>query len=183
MLLAVLCSVYTPRNKAANKFLTNYHKILYIDPNFSEEEIVTIKMAAEEWEEKTNHIVSFTVVKLPQRHVDFTNGILVHRVNEYDPDVFFLDRLKKGTVCGYHDNEEVIETIKIVAKRLTNKNYEEVVLHELGHALGLPHNHGVEGIGTLMYPTLEWGANHITNTDLKNFCVIYHCDASKLNGD
>jgi hypothetical protein len=181
LLLMVLCMVSNPHQEYQHKILNNYHKILYVDPNFTDEEFFYISAAADEWEQKTQHIVSFTVIKLPQQRIDFQKSILIHKVNQYDPLIFFLDRYKKNEIEGFYDKDNVFENIKIVSFRLNNKTYKQTVLHELGHALGLQHNKGIEGMGTLMYPSVDLGSDHITDIDIENLCIIYHCDAKKLN--
>lgn len=176
-----LCAISNPHQEHQRKVLTHYHKILYVDPNFSDEEFSYISLAADEWEEKTQHIASFTVIKLPQERIEFGKSILIHKVNQYDPIILFLDKYKKTEIDGFYDKDNILENIKIVSFRLTSKTYKQTVLHELGHALGLEHNKGIDGMGTLMYPSIDMGADHITDTDIENFCIIYHCDAKKLN--
>lgn len=181
-MLAVFCLTSTVHSNIV-KFQTHFHKILYIDPNFSEEEYVYISMAANEWEEKTQHIASFTIVRLPQKQIDFKNGILILKVNEYDPVILFLDKYKKVDHEGFYDDDSLVKNIRLVSVRLSKKNYKQTVLHELGHALGLAHNRGIDGIGTLMFPALNYGSPTITQDDLINFCKIYHCNADKLSAE
>jgi predicted Zn-dependent protease len=76
-----------------------------------------------------------------------------------------------------------IPYIGIVRSRIEDYEFKEVMMHELGHVLGLKHNLGDDGTGTLMYPDVNLGSDTITDTDLKNFCKLYGCDVSKLHND
>ena len=156
------------------------HKTLFIDRNFDEDEVAYITAAAVEWTESTNHVAEFDVVVLPSNQPIGKNDIVVIKVNPDYPDIIVLDSMNKHSTLGLYNDRGFIITIEIVSDRITNDDYEGVILHELGHALGLKHNEGFDGIGTLMYPTVNLGANYITEDDLKNFCKLYHCDASKL---
>jgi hypothetical protein len=157
------------------------HKTLFIDRNFDEDEVAFITQAAIEWTESTNHIVEFDVVVLPNKtEIIQRDDIVIIKVNPDYPDILVLDSMNGNNTLGLFNNRGLITTIEIVSDRITNDDYTGVVLHELGHALGLEHNKGIDGIGTLMYPTVQLGANYITQDDLKNFCKLYHCDAEKL---
>ena len=156
------------------------HKTLFIDRNFDEDEVAYITAAAVEWTESTNHVAEFDVVVLPSNQPIGKNDIVVIKVNPDYPDIIVLDSMNKHSTLGLYNDRGFIITIEIVSDRITNDDYEGVILHELGHAFVLKHNEVFDGIGTLMYPTVNLGANYITEDDLKNFCKLYHCDASKL---
>lgn len=51
-----------------------------------------------------------------------------------------------------------------------------IVMHELGHALGLKH----DDPGTVMAPRLKDTADYIVCNDLYNFCDSNECDASRF---
>ena len=160
---------------------TYVHKTLFLDRNFSEKEVLFITQGAMAWSEATNHIVDFDIVTLPNTDIPVTkNDIVFIKVNPDYPNIIVLDSINKKTTLGLYDDEAIIHTIELVSDRIDDEEYPSVVMHELGHALGLKHNEGLDGIGTLMYPTIGLGANYITEDDLKNFCKLYHCDASKL---
>lgn len=182
LLLLILCNYSAPKLTPKKEvYLTHIHKILYVDPNFTDEEFVYISMAASDWSKETNNIVTFDIIKLPQETIDMTNSILVIKVSEYNPNIFYLDTIRGNKTLGFFNNNHPMPNIEIVETRITTKNCKSTVLHELGHALGLKHNEGIEGMGTLMYPYDEHGSPTITETDLINFCKIYHCNASKLH--
>lgn len=180
-LLLLVVSTYSANNMHHDPvYPTTLHKVIYVDPKFDEKEYVFITWAASEWTERTNHIITFEVVKLPQKILDFNKGIIIIKVDEYDPDILELDSFNHNATLGLCSTEGSIPNIKLVGSRIKDKYYKAVVAHELGHSLGLEHNKGLEGVDTLMYPAVDFGADHITKTDLENLCKLYHCDAKKL---
>lgn len=157
------------------------HTTIYLDRNFNDVEQEYIMQAAWEWAESTNHIAEFDVVQLPTREkIDVQNGLIMVKVSADYPDIIIMDNIKKTTTLGYFDAKSPLPYIALVEDRLDDYTYKAVVLHELGHALGLEHIEGEKGMLTLMYPYIDLGNDHITPTDLEQFCELYHCDAKTL---
>lgn len=181
LLLLILCNYSEPKIFHKEVQLTHIHKILYVDPNFTDEEYVYISMAASEWTKETNCIAKFDVMKLPQKNINWMKSIFIVKVNEYNPNIIMLDKTNRNKTLGFFDNSHPINNVLIVESRTNSKNFKSTILHELGHVLGLQHNKGIEGMGTLMYPYDEFGGSAITDTDLNQFCRIYHCDVSSLH--
>lgn len=160
---------------------THVHKTLFLDRYLSPDEVAFITQAALEWSEATNNIVEFNIVTLPNKNAIITdNDIIILSMSPDHPIIILLDDGQENSTLGYYDDNLPVPSIYLVSSRITEKNYPTVVLHELGHALGLEHNEGLRGVGTLMFPNIIWGAKHITMYDLKKFCKLYQCDASKL---
>lgn len=159
------------------------HKTLFLDRYLSEDEINFITYSALEWSESTQHIVEFDIVTLPNENAHITdNDIVIMSVSPDHPIIMFLDSNNKNySTLGYYDDHMPIPVIYLVTDRITDQEYSTVVLHELGHALGLEHNEDINGIGTLMYPNISLGADHITLYDLRNFCKLYHCKITSKN--
>jgi len=168
-------------NKFPKERPNHIHTTIYLDRNFNDVEVEYIMQAAWEWTETTNHIAEFDVVQLPTHDkVDVEHALIMVKVSADYPDIIIMDNIKKTTTLGYYDSKSVLPFIALVQDRLDDFNYKEVVLHELGHSLGLEHVDGEKGMLTLMYPYVDLGADHITQTDLEQFCELYHCDAKKL---
>ena len=157
------------------------HKSIYIDRSFNYEEQEVIMRSAWQWSEATNHIIEFDVILLPAHekiHTD--NSLVIIKASVDYPDVIILDGVKHTKTLGYYDNKSFWPYIALVEDRLDDDTFGPVVLHELGHSLGLEHVDGPEGWNTLMYPYVDLGSDHITEKDLEQFCELYHCDPKKL---
>jgi hypothetical protein len=184
-LLFVFAEVATPivqRTHAEHKL--PIHKTLYLERGIYDDQMFHILAAAMEWNQATNGQVVFDIKRLPAK-INPIDAIIVFNVTPDYPDIILLDSVKNYSTLGYYNNRG-LDYIALVDERITNSNYNAVVMHELGHALGLDHpdtdDHPEIGIGTLMYSVVDAGSNHITNDDLKQLCKLYNCDSSKFHG-
>ncbi len=159
----------------------NVHKTLYLDRAFSQDEVELIVEATYEWKTATEGRVVYDVVTLPvHQKIDVTQAIIVIKVNPDFPKVMLLDFMNKNTTLGYwEDNEGPLPYIAMVDRYYTDTNFKAVMLHEMGHSLGLRHNEGETGIGTLMYPTIDEGSDAITPFDVSKYCELRHCTKSQ----
>lgn len=164
----------------ANK--DHIHKTIYVDRRFNDDEVTYIAQAAITWTLTTNHIATLDVVRLPTHTIiDATDAVLILKVSPDFPEIILLDgQSHSDSTVGYFQEKSVIPYIEIVSSRLNDNDYKPVVMHEMGHALGLEHITGEKGIGTLMYPSVDYNNGEITNLDLEQFCKLYHCDPKKL---
>ncbi|HEY5267643.1 MAG TPA: matrixin family metalloprotease [Candidatus Saccharimonadales bacterium] len=158
------------------------HKTLYLERGITNNQELHILQASLEWFDATNGDVIFDIQRLPAENIEPSKSILFLTVNPDFPEAMLYDHFNKKSTLGYFHDEGYIPYIGLIDSRIDSKNYTQVILHELGHALGLDHINGIEGIDTLMYHSLEFGNRHITVTDLKYFCMKYHCDAGKYHG-
>lgn len=157
------------------------HKILYIDSTFSESEIADITEAAIAWTTKTHYIAQFDVVTLPtDKKIDLSKALFVLKVTPGYPEVVLLDGFNHDSTLGYYHDKGAAPYVGLISARIEGSDYKAVVLHELGHALGLKHATNLEDMGTLMYPTIDYGSDCITHKDMEQFCSIYHCNADQL---
>jgi matrixin len=145
------------------------HRILYLDRNFTNEEILVITEAVLDWEEKTHHVISIDIVILPTTDsLDLKDGVIVNKFNSDNYTV-----INNSGVIGYYQENEGNNTIVLVTDRLADyKTFRQCILHEIGHMLGLYHNSNAD---TLMYPYIEYASYDITQEDVDNFCSIYDC--------
>lgn len=150
------------------------YNTLYIDNNFTDSEVDIILSATWEWSNKTQHRVNYKVVILNDYHqdLDLKNGILFNKLNQYNINIYDLDHQKDTITLGYYSNKKVIANINIVADRLNEDSYKDVVLHELGHSLGLHHN---DDSSTLMYPYIQYPQNGLTKKDIDAYCDLHKC--------
>lgn len=172
------------------EYPTHVHTTLFLDRNFDDTEKDIIIEAALEWGQATNGIVEYDIVELPTKNkVDLKSGVLLVKVSPDYPDIQLLDQYKNSTTLGYFEGRRYSPYIEIVADRISTDKYKAVVLHELGHSLGLEHLEGLDNADALMYPytsikigdmIIPTGSDHVTEKDLIQFCSLYHCNASKL---
>ena len=167
------------------QYPSHIHKTLYVDRHFTDDEFILIAWAAIRWSQTTNHIVDYDVVKLPTviqlEPATPDNAIVVMKMSPDYPAVLALDRFNEGTTLGYYGDAEALPVIAFIEGRFDSPDeFEQVAMHEMGHSVGLAHNFGVDGFLTLMFPSIELAESFITETDLINFCKLYHCNPNKL---
>ena len=182
LLLGGIVWVAAPAPHQHKTYALPVHKTLYLERSIYNEEMFHIVEAAIEWNEATNGQVIFDIKRLPQSDIDPTNAVIILNVTPDYPKIIACDRFNYYATVGYTDIDPSLDSILLVDERITNKEYSAIVMHELGHELGLEHIRGIEGINTLMCPNITLGASHITNIDLHYFCKLYHCDESKFHG-
>jgi hypothetical protein len=184
-LLFVINIVATPILTHSVEHHIPVHKVLCIGRDLPEDQMITIIGAAWEWHTATNGLVNLDVVRMPAiERVDMKSAIVMVVVSPDFPNIIALDNDNPAAVhLAYYTDRAAIPYIGIVPSRIEERSYKTVVMHELGHSLGLPHTEGWEGIGTLMYPDISVGADYITDIDLHNFCELYGCDATNLHDE
>ena len=135
---------------------------VYIEKNPEE---YTMKKAFNKWASASNGVVNFIFVKSPE---------------SADISVEFTDNLEGQAVglCAYGgiNNGYFTKNTIYLAKRentfnriLTTNEYYRIMLHEIGHALGLPHS---EEVSSIMKPSTNQILT-ITKDDLKNLRELY----------
>ena len=161
------------------------HVTLYMDQEIAKD-ASHVAEAALEWSNATNGEVVFDVAALPEEHIDPTKSIILSHVTPEFPYIIVLDSLNQNSTLAYCDRNAMLPYIALVTERIDEDEFASVMMHELGHYMGLEHpdskEHPELGMGTLMYSNLTHGSNHITQEDLEQFCRLHHCDASKYHG-
>jgi len=165
------------------------HVTLYLDRNFDEFETELTMQAALEWSKATNHRVEYDVIQLPTREkINYKNSVFIAKRSIDDPQVILMDLAGGNQTLGVYEKRG-LPHITIVGERVNYNNFKEIMLHELGHSLGLEHLEGLENIDALMFPYTDMninglivptGSDHITSKDVKQFCELYHCDPAHL---
>lgn len=155
------------------------NRTIYFDPIISNQNIILLTQAAAEWNIATNHQVKFTIKNLgliDNEHINPNNSVIFLEVSNYYPKILESDLINKYYTLGYYDDFNMIPYIYIVPDRLVNNDlyYKTVILHELGHYLGLKHNLNKEDVGSLMYPLMDFGSTSITAKDIRQFNKIYN---------
>lgn len=188
--LLVFYTIVSEIYPGQSAYPSHAHITLYIDRTFDNMETDAIMKAAWEWSEATNHIIEYDIIQLPTKEkVKHKNSIFIVKRSPDDPQIILMDLVGHNETLGVYEKNR-LPTIAIVSERLNDSNYKEIVLHELGHSLGLEHLESLEDLDALMFPytnmkledgtIIPTGSEFITKKDLIQFCKLYHCDADKL---
>ena len=177
-----------PKPKKEIVYPTEIRETLYIDRNFTEFERLAIIEAAEECEDVTNGIVQYEIVQLPSCDpIAIENALFIVKISVDEPEVLITNN--QDNILAHYTSRKGLPTIAIIANRIEDSQLKGVIMHEIGHAIGLEHQPADEDIGTLMYPytqitidelTIDISTDVITKTDLIQFCKLYNCDADQL---
>ena len=138
---------------------------MYIDES-ADEWLDEIRVAVVDW----NDAVGSTLLRTTPNH-DLDRNACSSKGEPSDPAVFISETdnlsLDEGGHAFLHwDSTNRIRCVDLVLSRSVMKELRhKVVMHELGHTLGLAHD-GIED--SVMYPgglAIRWGLNQITKHD------------------
>jgi len=153
------------------------HKTLYVDKTFTNDEIEIIQEAILEWERCTNKIATFTIKEnfdsKDYSSINDVNAIILLKFKSNNPMVKYLDLYHKNNLLGFYIKESIIPVIGIIPERVFTKDYYySLVLHEIGHSMGMSH---INDQDTVMYPLIDKSSIHLSESDLNEFCKIHKC--------
>ena len=157
--------------------LPSIHRMVYLDWKFSSVEEGRINAALQEWQIKTHGTILFEVhygadPRLMKSRLHDESVLFIIRAKPWDPKVRELDLRENSTVVGLYNPTE--HNIYLVMERVIDAEYlQGVALHEIGHSLGLAHNHRQEK--TNMFPYMDKSSRHLEKQDIRDFCQLHHC--------
>lgn len=177
LLLFIVCSCTVRDTIYTNKTFSNIN--IYIDTQFSSDEKVLIKDAFSTWENVLNNNVKFNInysskPSLFKDRESFEYGIFVWKLEHgdktqmSDEDIKFFKNYEGVFLGEKHVSGNIIILINYYG---FNNRFYGVVLHEIGHFLGLSH---VNDIDSLMHPST--GAYCVTVNDADRACKMYNCE-------
>ena len=184
MLSLVLLHCTKPYTTLRHNANLKINKTVYIDKRFSKIEINYIEEALNEWSEKSNNLLQFKVeynININEKEYikNKYQSIMIEKTHSSDTEIVFVEKLSETTLIGLCNTSTAPIDVMIIFDRLKNKEeYRSVVIHEIGHALGLKHS---DIRWTLMYPYIDSGSYHLTYYDMEQFCKIYSCNVKDLN--
>lgn len=168
------CCCYKSQN--STKHMPNTHPetyLLFIDERFNQEQEIMMLNAINAWEEASSYkikIIPYLKVKRPGKIVNLynksynDNSIFVWNIYPNDLNTKMTNNFK--TFAGLWDDKG---NILIFTKELSR--FYNVILHEIGHTLGLEHFNN--NYITVMH--CEAASSCITEIDAKLLCEIHSC--------
>ena len=142
--------------------------VLVDDPekNFSPEELIIIDEALIEWSEAVNNHVTFVYVfsKETKSLIIIRPDSLQNINDERDLSAVtdWVTWERGGAVTVPYDIDE--------------RNFKALLLHEVGHALGLAHDDS----DTIMYKEKYRTVFNVTCKDVEQFCEVNSCEAEEM---
>lgn len=158
LILAFGCATHAPIEpyahyaKASQPIVGSYvpdTEIVWIDKDFRPDEKANIRAALDEWSYAMNGYRTYIVVSdafsmsdtRTLERVAAGEGLLVLRVGEADVPML----APTGTLAWVDELGDNV--VHVVSSRVGTRDLKAIVMHEIGHTLGLPHT---QASGTLM---------------------------------
>ncbi len=150
----------------------NLHSDVAVDSSFTQEQLSNIIEATDQWKNTTNGLVDLNIIiaNHPEEYGNDTMKIIMNPDSTMDGEF---------NIFGVTNFVIGVSSITLYPNRVAKSPYpfKEIVLHELGHSLGL--HHVSEGLMTPV-PT---NINCIDDVTLSQFCDIHYCDKVKIKSD
>lgn len=148
------------------------HSDVAVDSSFTQEQLADIVQAADQWKNTTGGLVDL-------------NLIITDHPNEYGNDTMKIINDPDATVnptntlFGHTAFVASVSEITLYPNRVSKSAFpfKEIILHEMGHSLGL--EHVSEGLMTPV-PT---GIKCIDDVTLNQFCGIHNCGGAVIKTD
>lgn len=170
-------SIYTILNNFVKPI--HKHKVLLLDNSLSEYEKDLVIEAALHWQQKTKNIISFDFKRIEEsKDILYAkeNSIVISSLT-YDQNYYNIKKSKH--LLAFFTVKTKVPSIMLIPERMMDEDdYRSVIIHELGHSIGLEHNNVDTSI---MYAfQTELSPAYLTKDDIIHFCKSYYCVPKKL---
>lgn len=182
-----------------------YSRNVVIDSSFTQDEEETITRAMETWNQVSREYLGYDLILYAGRRHD-VNGFnpledmgdgynMIYRFAEPDEyyNLLIAERPQNqegAFLLGYGRQHDILiftfNILKEVKSYLSDsddesseylREHQVVVLHELGHWLGLQHIGEIDGYCPIMYSLIYKSTQPIlTEKDIQAFCLVYDCN-------
>lgn len=146
---------------------------VYFDSHLENDIVFETLLAMDEWETATKGEVKFInkeVISYDDYKKIKSNSIFLKSDISSSKELSKMVEMKYNTLAFYHYKTKQIIVVKNHIN--DNENLNGIMLHEIGHALGLGHTNIKN---TIMYPTTDGASLHLTETDIRQFCYKNYC--------
>jgi len=149
------------------------HIPIYVDAKFNSHQRAEIHAAVDEWNYALNGYTELIVVEddydmgleVAERVLRTHEGIIILAVDADSPRV---EDMGDGVLAWM--NEIDGNLMQVVHDRIGTRNMRAIIVHEFGHALGLPH---VFIKNTVMYPSYNYGSTCIDKITLMSLQSVH----------
>lgn len=183
--LLISCTTLKPSPVFSVDHTAQIEKTIYVDSHFTTEERAQILAAGNQWTFATRGRVVFHF--LIDENIDpnvtaqFSENRLL-RISIFHPFIAHEDALAGAKVLGATSTQPGNPNflIVIVWERLDDSmaKFEGVIIHELGHSIGLQHENSCPSI---MNSSVYWKYDRLSRYDLQQFCKLNFCNVDELN--
>ena len=161
LIICLFCFISaTVRAEEEEKVLPHWENLksikVYIPPKHEYSSLM--KKAFDEWESASKGKIKFLYVYSPKQAQD----IVVFN-DMFSGDELGTTTMKHQTICA--------PIYKRVDGKMNATEIYAVMLHEIGHSLGLPHSNDQKAL--MYYQSYKGGAKSITQSDVKALYEIY----------
>lgn len=174
IIVFVLCTII---NGCASWKQGNSDHTILLGDGFSDSQKQLIKAAVDEWENKTDGVVTFNFSddwEIKRDVIWIVPSTVQSLSDEYaDPGTETLGYTKT------RQGDDGASNWIALAVDVTDSELSKNSKHELGHALGLKH---VDTPGVIMYYKESGISDFIMCDDIRQFCDIWNCSADELTG-
>jgi len=155
-----LALIFLTTCNPARMISPTHHYDVYVGNEFSDIQKQEINNAFLEWERSTNDSVSFSFIG----GKNYSNPLIVVELipSSQIKEIFNHHTIGRTEWRGF-------DSYIVISSSLNDRDFQQVILHEIGHAIGLDHGDNETAMGA----NTELASMHLTQKDLNSFYYIF----------